>query len=452
MTNAIHTQPQIHRAAGRFEGLHVSRDGGETWSTPDAFAPGEQPAVEEKPAAQAPVPANTIAPATAEETSAAVAANNAFTLELHKALAASEDGNFFASPFNVNGCMSMVLAGAGGTTADAIAGGLQQTALAGDRIHAGVGQLLESTDGDFGGVNIAISNRVFAQDGSPVKDGFKSVTAHQYGAEAENLNFAGDPDGSRQAINKKVEGDTRERIKDLLPEGSVTGDTRLVLTSAIHFKGDWAKKFDAENTFEADFFPAAGAEPGRVQMMHQTADYKVAQLNYDGSYPDWNQEPDLKVIDMPYQNERFSMVALLPSHESGGLAGLEERLTADTLATWTEGLWESEVNLAFPKFKMDSDFKLKDTLSEMGMAEAFQEGADFSNMSEDDLRVAQVFHKSFVEVNEEGTEFAAATGATMVLESVSRTVDFNANRPFMFFVKDNETGALLCSGRYTKPE
>lgn len=391
----------------------------------------------------------TIAPASVSELKQAARAVNNFSFDLYRQLGAEKAGeSFFASPFNVNGCLGMVLAGARGETEASLAKGLHCDELKGDRVHAGIAALNSSavTRGD--GVNISIANRVFADNNFQVEAGFKNVTEQTYGAEARNLPIRSDSEASRQTINSQIEADTNGKIKDLLPEGALTCDSVMVLTSAIHFKGDWKAAFDKNNTYAERF---AGVKGGEIDMMHQTGDFKYAAMKFDGTRArGWDDKGDFKAIELPYKNERFSMVAMVPVGDRK-LEELEAHLNADTLDNIGTQMTEGEVDVALPKFKTESDFSLKPALQKMGMENLFA-GADLSGINKEaDLTVTDVFHKANVEVNEEGSEFAAATGAVIGLESCRMSDEFKADRPFLYMIKDNESGAVLCTGRVTNP-
>ena len=390
-----------------------------------------------------------IAAASPSELKQAARAVNNFSFDLFRRLGEEKKGeSFFASPFNVNGCLGMVLAGARGETEASLAKGLRCEDLKGDRVHAGIAALNSSavTRGD--GVNISIANRVFADNNFQVESGFKNVTEQTYGAEARNLAIVADSEGSRQTINGQIEADTNGKIKDLLPEGALTSDSVMVLTSAIHFKGDWKAAFDKNNTYAERF---AGSKGGEVDMMHQTGDFKFATMKFDGSRANrWDGDGDFSAIELPYKNERFSMVAMVPVGDRK-LEELEAHLNADTLDNIGSKMTKGEVDVALPKFKTESDFSLKPALQKMGMENLFA-GADLSGINKEaDLCVSDVFHKANMEVNEEGSEFAAATGAVIALECVRMSDEFKADRPFLYMVKDNESGAVLCTGRVANP-
>lgn len=389
-----------------------------------------------------------IAPATDAELDQAVAANNAFSLDLHRALAGKEQ-NFFLSPFNANTCMTMVLAGAKGSTADGLASALRQNELRGERLHAAVAGLMGKTGVDSEGVKVTLSNRFFSQDGFPLGAEFKDITGRAYGAQAQQLNFKSQPEDARETINGEVSKDTQEHIPSLLPEGSITPDTRVVLTSAIYFDGKWESKFPEENNQKGTFQSPDG--PVDATFMNLKKEYKYAAINLDGSFPDWNREPDVKIVELPYQGRRFSRLVFVP-RDAEGLKQLESKLTPETLEKWTGQMYSTEVDVHYPRNEMRSKFELKDPLTAMGAGELFVDGADLTGIGPGDLHVSNVFHETWVKDDNVGTKFTAATGAVVGIECVAMTNEVRADRPFFTLVKDNETGAILATQRVTKPE
>ncbi len=395
-------------------------------------------------------PAAEIAPATAAEVDSAVAASNAFTFDLHQRMAEAEGGNQFISPFNLNTCMAMVYAGAGSETAEGIAGALKLEGLEGDRVAAAVGQLSGGAAVQSDGVKLSISNRLFSEQTYPVKDSFKAVTRDQFGAEATSLNIQGDPDGSRQTINKMVSDDTNERIPELFPEGAIKSNSVVVLTSALHFDGKWDKKFPEDNNIENFPFKAEGGAETTKTMMYQNGDFRSAQLSYDGEYAyGWDAKPDVQVLEMDYQGGRFTRVVLLPGEQSS-LKELESKLTAENVANWTSKVHEGECDVYYPQTEVKNDFSMKDVLSEMGAAQAFETGADFSNLGPGKLKVDEVFHSTFLKDGNDGTEAAAASGAVIGLESMRSVTEIKCDRPFMTLIRDNETGAIIGTTRVTE--
>jgi serpin B len=253
----------------------------------------------------------------------------------------------------------------------------------------------------------------------------------------------GQTEKARQQINAWVEEQTQGKIRDLIPPGALDSLSRLVLTNAIYFKGDWTKPFDKGDTKDAPFHVTT-RQKFDVPMMYQ-----------ESRFPFWAGE-SLKILELPYGTGDLSIMVLLPD-EIEGLAKLEARLTDDNLTRWLSGLRREKVRVYLPRFKLTSQFQLASTLKDLGMTLAFlSDEADFSGMDgKQDLFISAVLHKAFVDVNEEGTEAAAATGivvgATAVLIPKEPPV-FRADHPFVFLIRDNRTESILFLGRLVNPQ
>ena len=242
-------------------------------------------------------------------------------------------------------------------------------------------------------------------------------------------------------INHWVEEQTNDKIKDLIPPGSLDALTRLVLTNAVYFKGDWVQPFDKRNTREEDFTVSAQGKV-KVPLMHQRA-----RMGY-------TEEETFQALEMPYAGRDLSMVVLLPK-KVGGLPELEKAITVDKLASLMSKLHVREVITYLPKFKLETSFGLNPTLGAMGMKRAFSQAADFSGISSvESLYISAVLHEAYVDVNEEGTEAAAATGV-MVGAMAARLPQpipvFRADHPFLFLIHDTKAGSILFMGRLTNP-
>jgi serpin B len=281
--------------------------------------------------------------------------------------------------------------------------------------------------------------------------GYVSTAETYYDAPVTNLDFITSPEDSRITINDWVEDRTEQKIQDLLPPGSIDASTRLVITNAVYFKGTWVKQFDAGETHEADFVITPGvpsmATTTRVPMMQRTD--PDAEFGYA--------ETDLfQALQMPYAHEsgkQLSMLVLLPKDTT--LAAVEESLDSLDLSSLRDSFSTGRVDVYFPKFRLETTYSLTGTLADMGMPTAFTDAADFSGMDgTSDLSISDVVHKAFVDVNEEGTEAAAATGviigATGFLPADPIPV-FRADHPFLFLIVDDETGTILFMGRVINP-
>jgi len=268
-----------------------------------------------------------------------------------------------------------------------------------------------------------------------------SLLKTNYGAGLEEVDFEHNPEGARQTINAWVEKQTADKIQDLIGQGVLTSETRLVLTNAIYFKGTWVSPFDKRYTQDEPFHLSGGSEKN-VPMMRHTGDYGYME------------DPDFQALLLPYEGFELSMIVLLPRRVDG-LPALERELTPEKLSDAFGKIGNEQVDVSMPRFRMTGEFQLKSTLVSMGMPNAFQATANFSGMTgKDDLKISNVIHKAFVEVNEEGTEAAAATATVMGLATAMgprETMLFRADHPFLFVIRDEKSGAILFMGRFVKP-
>jgi serpin B len=369
----------------------------------------------------------------------AVKGSNAFAFDLYGRLRGRE-GNLFFSPASLSTALSMTYAGARGETADEMARVLHFT-LGQDRLHPALGALLHDLTGagtKRSAITLSVANALWAQKGYPFLPEFVKLGKDNYGAGLQEVDFRGAAEQARRTINAWVEKQTEDRIKDLLPGGVVNRDTRLVLTNAIYFKGDWDAQFKKDRTREAPFRVTAG-EKVTVPLMSQTGTFPY--LDGDG----------FQALELPYAGKGLALVVFLPK-KVDGLADFEKALTADSLAGWLAKLHEQKVIVSLPRFKVTSDLSLKDTLAGLGMPLAFSERADFSGVDgKKDLLLTAVVHKAFVDVNEEGTEAAAATGVAVGVKSEAVYPVFQADHPFVFLIRDRRSGSVLFLGRLVNP-
>uniref|UniRef100_A0ACB8FCN1 Leukocyte elastase inhibitor n=1 Tax=Sphaerodactylus townsendi TaxID=933632 RepID=A0ACB8FCN1_9SAUR len=295
---------------------------------------------------------------------------------------------------------------------------------------------------------LKVANRLYGEKTYNFLQDFLVSTQKLYGAELSPVDFQNAAADVRKQINQWVEEQTEGKILDLLPEDSLDGMTRLVLVNAIYFKGSWAEQFREEDTKETPFRPNK-KEKKTVKMMYMK---KKLPFRY---IP----ECKCRVLELPYKGEELSMIILLPDDiedNSTGLEQLEKQLTLANLQEWTQPRKMSsfnDVHLHFPKFKLEESYDLKSSLRALGVLDVFDSGkANLSGMSGSrDLYVSKVFHKSFIEVNEEGTEAAAATGLVANCYSLPIEEDFNADHPFLFFIRQNPTNSILFFGRFVSP-
>jgi len=376
--------------------------------------------------------------ANSQQTSYTATEANSFAVSMYKQFAQADNDNVFFSPISISMALGMTYAGADGETKKQISEVLNFPYNDKD-FHAQMGQLQSNLlDKQSEGVDIALANQLWAENSYRFKCRYLRTTQKSYNSPVKRLDFSGNPNASRIEINQWVEELTRDRIKDLLPDGSISSLTKMVLTNAIYFKGQWDKKFEAENTRD-DIFTTLEGKQVKTPMMNAKEKFNVYQG--DG----------ISLLELPYQGNDFSMLVLLPN-EDRSIGEIERGLSVDNLNEYISKLSEKEVQLMFPKFKFDAEYQLKPVLSDMGMPIAFSNAANLSRMSRsNDLKIDEVFHKAFVEVSEEGTEAAAATAVVIVLKSITMPVEFYANRPFIFIIRENKDGNILFMGRVTNP-
>jgi len=377
--------------------------------------------------------------APAEDVAKVAEGCNRFAFDLYARLKGAE-GNLFLSPYSISTALAMTSAGARGETADQMAKVLCLPA-SGEAVHGAYGALQNDLNaaGEGGAFELAVANRLWGQKGYRFLPEFLKLLEADYGAGIETLDFAKETEAARKTINAWVEKQTRDKIKDLLKPGILNEMTRLVLTNAIYFKGKWASEFDKKLTRDEDFFLTPEKKVA-APLMHQTAEFGY----FDGG--------EFQALELPYRGDRLAMVVLLPKAKDG-LAALEASLSADKVAGWVGKVRRRKVQVALPRFKTTAEFSLKDTLVAMGMTAAFGGDADFSGMTgAKDLFISAVVHKAFVDVNEEGTEAAAATGVVMERKSKPEPPPvFRADHPFLFLIRDTRSGAILFLGRILDP-
>lgn len=375
--------------------------------------------------------------------STVVKGDNQFATDLYRRLKDKNSGNLFFSPYSISAALAMTYAGASGETQKQMAEVLH-FAVPESELHQAMARLRESLLADAKqGYQLRVANRLWGQKGFEFLPEFLQTTQKYYGAELGILDFAQNTETARQEINRWVEKQTEDKIKDLLAPGVLDPQTRLVLTNAIYFKGNWQEQFKKDATQDAPFHVSADKEVS-VPMMHQTERFGYRATD------------DLQALEMPYAKGELSMIILLPK-AIDGLLQLEKKLTEENLQEWTKGLGHQKVIVYVPKFTMTSQFSLKDTLEAMGMTLPFTQKADFSRMSsKEGLSISAVIHKAFVDVNEEGTEAAAATAVTMMPTSAAPPREepptFRADHPFVFLIQDNQTGSILFMGRVMNPK
>ena len=390
--------------------------------------------------------AREMAPAVDDAAVAALTeAQAAFALDLLPYVIA-ESGNAFFSPVSIHQALTMASAGALGDTLAQMHGTLHvdtladahaaQNALDLSLAAAGDTPLQEGETGDP--LALEIANSLWGDPAMVWKQPFLDTLAVNYGAGLQLTDFQADPDAARELINAWVAEQTRDRIKGLLPSGSITELTRMVMVNAIFFKGSWSEAFEPANT-RSEAFTRAPGDTVDVDMMHGGGEL----LGMQGE--------GFVAARLPYAGHRASMLLIVPDD----LEAFEAELDAAKLAEITGGLQTYAVDLSMPKFEMTIGAKLKTPLKALGMVAPF-EAADFSGMSDGDaLTISEVIHQAFVKVDEEGTEAAAATAVifagTTAEPAPPAPLTVRADKPFLFIIRDDRTGAPLFVGRITDP-
>ncbi|ELZ82668.1 serine protease inhibitor family protein [Haloferax elongans ATCC BAA-1513] len=385
-------------------------------------------------------------PSVDDERLAALASGNAeFALDLHAHLASQDDGNQFLSPYSISVALAMTYAGARGETRKQMEEVLHYTL--GEDIHPAFSDLQSAlekretatgpgSEEELDAFQLAVANALWGQEAYSFSEDFLASLEEHYGAGLQRADFANNPDDERKRINDWVADQTEDRIENLLPAGSITPDTALVLTNAIYFMANWEHKFDPKKTQDGTFTALDGSE-STVPMMQQDLRTNYASL------------PGAEAVELPYVGGDVSMVLILP--DEGTFEEFERNLDASQLFGIFDELSDAEGTLVFPKFEFKTKVQLKKALSDLGMPVAFERAANFSGMSADgqqNLKIDDVHHEAFVSVDEEGTEAAGATAAVIGFTSLPPSWgELRFDRPFLFAIRDRLTDAVLFLGR-----
>jgi serpin B len=374
------------------------------------------------------------------DTKKTVTGNTTFALDLYSELS-EQKNNLFFSPYSISTALALTYAGARGVTEQQIAEVLSFSEDQ-EEVHSSFGQLQEklNAEQEKGDVQLTIANALWVEKNYSLLRDFLDLTNKHYKASLNSVDFITIPEKVRIQINKWVEEKTNNKIQDLIQPGLITPLTRLVLTNAIYFKGNWARPFE-ERATQDDPFWLTRDKSVTVPLMRRMANFRYGKNDI------------LQLLELPYAGNNLSMLILLPN-EIDGLPSIEAALTEENLAFWLKLLKKREVRLFLPKFKMTSEFSLAGKLGAMGMPDAFTTKADFSGMTGNkELFINAVVHKAFVDVNEKGTEAAAATGVVMTLSAVETPPppEFRADHPFLFLIRHNPSGSILFMGRVINP-
>ena len=379
------------------------------------------------------------------ELTSLVDGDTAFALDLYRELRSDDPDNLFFSPYSISLALAMTLAGAQGNTFDEMAEVLRATD--GEEWHVARNALDQAlraereTIDDLQPLELEIANSLWGQAGYPFREDYLELLARHYGAGLNTVDFATAWDEARAAINAWVEDATNDRIVDLIPDGAIDDLTRLVLVNAIFFKANWVNQFDPDLTRDGTFRTLAG---GEVTVPMMSGSLRTLYGQGDG----W------EAVRLPYAGNA-SMLVIAPEH--GRFAELAAGLDADLLGRVRAGISDHQVDLTMPRFEFRSNFSLPDVLERLGMIDAFVEpapdsGADFTGIVDRrELFITDVVHQAFVSVDEEGTEAAAATAVIMGLQSAPPPAVLTLDRPFIFIIQDDATGAILFIGHVADP-
>ena len=370
-----------------------------------------------------------------------VTANNQFAIDMYQQINGKSeqvDENVFFSPYSLSTAMAMLYAAAEGETKAQIQKTFHYPAPA--ILNPNSAALYNQFNKPNPDYKLATVNDLWTQQGLTLNKSYLDTVQRYYSSQVTALDFEGSPDPARQTINKKIAEKTKQLIPELLPKGSIKSDTAVVLTNAIYFKGDWTMPFTAERTSAKPFYNAIG-RASTVQMMQQQ------------SYFDYYEDKHIQVVQLPYKGDDLSMLVVLPKlNHKLAMQQLAKSLSATKIKQWRSGLVRQEVDLQLPKFKLDARYQMKTLLADMGMPKAFNNGAEFNLYADGPpINLDEVYHQAVVTVDEKGTEAAAATAAVGMYTGMSYPVEFKADHPFVFIIKDNKTDAILFLGQVNKP-
>ncbi|KAM4026595.1 serpin B6-like [Anomaloglossus baeobatrachus] len=392
---------------------------------------------------------------------ALVTSYNTFAVNVFKKLNEHTDKNIFFSPMSIASALTMLFSGTNGNTEFQMANVLNFRKPSGNQICPSLASdviqiqnIPQVFEEFYSSINQAsnvytmkMANRLFSEKSFQIIPQYSQLLKKSFHANIEPVDFSQAAEKSRKSINTWVEEQTSDKIKDILPPDSINSLTKLVLVNAIYFKGNWEKKFPEENT-EQKPFRLTKTKTKPVPMMFQKNKFNISHI----------EEMNTKVLELPYVNNELSMIILLPEDildDSTGLRQLEKELSYEKLKNWInpDMMDKSQVEIDLPRIFLEESYDLKSYLTEMGLSDLFNaDKADLTGISEKgNLYVSEMFHKAFVEINEEGTEAAAATAGIVTARILPIVEKFHADHPFLFLIKHNETNAILFLGKFCSP-
>jgi serine protease inhibitor len=376
---------------------------------------------------------------------------NEFAFDLYAKLK-EKDGNLFFSPFSISSSLTMTYAGTDGETKSEMAKVLHLDGLDAS-IHSKQGELIRNLNlfNNPEITQISIANRLWAQKDFQFLSFFTNTLSSNYNAGLEKVDFRNESDATRTKINDWTAQSTRGKIIDLIPPGTITPDTKVILTNAIYFKAIWWRAFFPEQTREGSFFLADGSKVKCQMMKMDSSGMKSSVGEYDVKKDD-----GFRILELPFKNNHFSMLIVLPVAKDG-LSAVEKKLNVSFLNQCLKDIRGREVDIMFPKFQFVQEFDLVENLRAIGMKSAFSDGsngpsANFSKIANQPLKIDAIRHKTIISVDENGTEAAGSTAQMMgAFGEGDPPINFVANHPFLFLIRDNHSGTILFLGRVADP-
>ena len=365
---------------------------------------------------------------------------NAFAFDIFREVHEGNEGNMFISPYSIFTALAMTYEGARGETADEMATVLS-VEQDNESFHTYMKNLYEVLNTKNEEYNISTANALWVKENLQLLEVYLNAIREYYGGDATEVDYS-NPAEAAAIINQWVENQTNGLIKDLITADAISPLTALILTNAIYFKGIWKTQFDPVNTTNRTFEISAGTsvETSTMSLIDTEDVFNYAETD------------DLQILELPYTGDDISMIILLPKNND--LSSTIDTIDSDMFSEWTESMVETKVNIYLPKFKVETSYTLKNYLIELGMNIPFTSAADFSGITGGkDLFISQILHKAFIDVNEEGTEAAAATAVIMVLTANggSSRIVFNCNHPFIYLIQHKQTETILFMGSISDP-
>lgn len=381
-----------------------------------------------------------------------VDSNNKFAFDIYSELDKTNNGNLFYSPYSLFAAMAIAYEGSKSQTYEEIKSVLHFPET--DILRPNFANIYNSINEKNDFYELRTGNALWLQYDYPLLEDYKTRVEQYYGSKAQNLDFIQETEKSRQTINSFIEEQTNNKIKDLLPPNSVDSSTKLVITNAVYFKGKWEWEFKESSTQELDFkiTPSNIIKTPMMSMHPEKARFNYADLD------------KFQILELPYKGEKISMLVLLPKQ------GEEYNFETEKTTTYNYNLEDIELSseklkeykskmketmmdsILLPKFEFDTKYFMKDNFKALGMSSAFSDSADFSAMNTaKNLKIDEVIHQAYINVDEQGTEAAAATAIIMKVTSAMPTNIFRADHPFIFIIQEKQTGNILFIGRLTDP-